>query len=127
MEQTGVHDAFIILLAEDEALVRLVAAETLRDAGYEVREAGDGNAALEILEAGERIDLLITDVRMPGLNGYQLAELGTKLRPDLKVLLVTGYAQEPLPAAMIRAGTRVLYKPFDIDELPLLASAILKR
>jgi len=127
MEPTAASESPSVLLAEDETLVRLVAAETLRDAGYVVREAGDGNAALEILKTTDRIDLLITDVKMPGMSGYQLADMGTQLKPGLKVLLITGYAQEPLPARMVQAGTRVLYKPFDIDELPVMADRILMR
>jgi CheY-like chemotaxis protein len=115
-----------ILIAEDEAMIRLIVAETLRDAGYKVREAADGQEALDILKRDASIDLLVSDMKMPGLNGYQLVEAGTTLRPDLKVLLMTGYAQDPVPESMTQAGVRVLYKPFDINELPFLAKAILK-
>ena len=116
-----------VLVAEDEFMLRVVAVEVLADAGYRVLEAGDGDAALKVLKQNADVDLLITDIKMPGLNGYQLAEAGMALRPQLKVLLMTGYAQEPIPAKMAASGVRVLYKPFDIDQLPLLAGEILKR
>jgi CheY-like chemotaxis protein len=114
-----------ILIAEDEAMVRMVEAETLRDAGYDIKEARDGAAALEILKSDARVDLLITDIKMPGMSGYQLVEAGTQLRPGLKVILITGYAQDPLPSGMANAGVRVVYKPFDIDVLPALARQVL--
>jgi len=125
MESSAAVEAATILIAEDEAMVRMVEAETLRDAGYNICEARDGTAALEILKSDAKIDLLITDIKMPGLNGYQLAEAGAQLRPKLKVILITGYAQDPLPAGMALAGVKVIYKPFDIDALPVLAKQAL--
>lgn len=115
-----------VLVAEDEVMLRVVAVEVLSDAGYRVLEAGDGDVALKVLQENANIDLLITDIKMPGLTGYQLAEAGMALRPRLKVLLMTGYTQEPVPAKMAASGVKVLYKPFDIDELPHLAGEILK-
>jgi DNA-binding NtrC family response regulator len=115
----------IVLLAEDEAMLRFVAMETLCDAGFQVFDAVDGSAGLKILESDTRIDLLISDIKMPGLNGYQLAEAGLALRPGLKVLLITGYAQEPIPEKIKRAGARVIYKPFDFDMLSSLAQELL--
>jgi CheY-like chemotaxis protein len=115
-----------VLIVEDEPLLLMVAAEVMRDAGYSVFEAGEGRSALSILEKNPDIDLLLTDIKMPGMNGYQLAEAGLALRPDLKVLLMTGYAQDPVPRQMTEAGVRVLYKPFDIDRLPQAACEILK-
>jgi CheY-like chemotaxis protein len=115
----------IVLLAEDEAMLRFVAVETLIDAGFQVFDAVDGSAGLKILESETRIDLLISDIKMPGLNGYQLAEVGLALRPGLKVLLMTGYAQEPIPEKIKRAGARVIYKPFDFDVLSALAQELL--
>ena len=115
----------IVLIAEDEAMLRFVAVETLSDAGFQVFDAPDGSAGLKILESDIRIDLLISDIKMPGLNGYQLAEAGLALRPGLKVLLMTGYAQEPIPEKIKRAGARVIYKPFDFDMLSSLAQELL--
>lgn len=114
-----------VLLAEDEAMLRFVAVETLIDAGFQVFDAVDGSAGLKILESDTRIDLLISDIKMPGLNGYQLAEAGLALRPGLKVLLMTGYAQEPIPEKIKLAGARVIYKPFDFDTLSSLAQELL--
>jgi CheY-like chemotaxis protein len=115
-----------ILVAEDEAMVRMIAVETLRDAGFEVLEARDGQEALDLLKSEAKVDLLISDIKMPRMNGYQLVEAGTSLRPQLKVLLMTGYAQDPIPENMARAGIRVLYKPFNVDELPVWAERALK-
>ena len=116
-----------VLIVEDEPLLLMIAAETMRDAGYSVFEAGEGQSALSILHAHPDIDLLLSDIKMPGMSGYQLAEAGMALRPNLKVLLMTGYAQDPVPTGMADAGVRVLYKPFDIDRLPALANEILSR
>ena len=102
-------------------MLRFVAVETLSDAGFRVFDAGDGNAGLKILESDATIDLLVCDVKMPVLNGYQLAEAGLALRPGLKVVLMTGYAQEPIPEKIKQAGARVIYKPFDFDVLTSLA------
>ena len=110
-----------ILVVEDETMLLLVVAETLRDAGFDVWEASDGNAALEILNGQAPIDLLITDIKMPGMNGYQVAEASLRLRPGLKVLFMTGYAQEPIPQSVKQAGIPVLYKPFDFNKLPQIA------
>lgn|SRR5512146_2931985 len=114
-----------VLIVEDEPMLLLVAAETMRDAGYDVFEAGEGQSALKILQSNPDIDLLLSDIKMPGMSGYQLAEAGLALKPRLKVLLMTGYAQDPIPRRMVDAGVRVLYKPFDIDRLPMLAGEIL--
>jgi CheY-like chemotaxis protein len=107
-------------------MVRMITVETLRDAGYDVREAADGVEALEVLEASG-IDLLITDIQMPRLNGYQLAEAAMTRWPNLKILLVTGYAREGVPACIATAGLRTLQKPFDIDRLPRLVAELLGR
>ena len=68
------ENAFTVLLAEDEPMLRAVVRETLRRAGYTVIEAADGTAGLEILQSDLPIDVLLTDIKMPGLNGYQLAQ-----------------------------------------------------
>ena len=116
-----------VLVVEDESLLLMVVSETLRDAGYAVWEAGDGESALRIIKAEPEIDLLITDVRMPGMNGYQLVDAGLALRPELKVMLMTGYAQDPIPRKISQAGIQVLHKPFDFDKLPDFANRVLER
>jgi CheY-like chemotaxis protein len=110
-----------VLVAEDEAMLRLVAVESLSDAGFKVFDAGDGTAGLKILQSDVHIDLLVSDVKMPGMSGYDLAEAGLALRPGLKILLMTGYAQEPIPEKIREAGGRIIYKPFDFDTLSSLA------
>lgn len=115
-----------VLVTEDEALVRAIAVEILQDAGYEVHQAGDGRQALDVLEA-RSVDLLITDIQMPRMNGYQLAEQALERWPDLKILLVTGYTRENEPEIVRRAQLRTLQKPFDVDRLPGLVAELLHR
>jgi CheY-like chemotaxis protein len=116
-----------VLVVDDEPLLLMVVAETLRDAGYNVIEAGTSDMAVELLKEHSDIDLLISDIKMPGLSGYQVVDFGRSLRPDLKVLLMTGYAQEPVPRRMSESGVQVLHKPFDFDTLPDLVKQILGR
>lgn len=115
-----------VLVTEDEALVRAIAVEILEDAGYEVHQAGDGRQALDVLEA-RSVDLLITDIQMPRMNGYQLAEQALERWPELKILLVTGYTRENEPEIVRRAQLRTLQKPFDVDRLPDLVAELLHR
>jgi len=106
-------------------MLLIVVAETLRDAGYNVWEASSGEEAVKVLKQNTDIDLLITDIKMPGINGYQVADFGLEQRPNLKVLFMTGYAQDPLPKKLSELGIQVLHKPFDFDQLPSLANEIL--
>ncbi|HWA89827.1 MAG TPA: response regulator [Rhizomicrobium sp.] len=115
-----------ILVTEDEILVRAIAVEVLQDAGYEVREAGDGRQALDMLESFAA-DLLITDIQMPRMNGYQLAEEALSRWPKLKILLVTGYTRENEPEVVRKAGLRTLQKPFDVERLPGVVAELLAR
>jgi CheY-like chemotaxis protein len=110
-----------ILIAEDEAMLRLLAVELLQDAGFEVFEAGDGVEALELLKANPQIALLVSDVKMPRMDGYSLVEAGLALRPDLKVLMMTGYAQNP-PQMLAARDIQVLRKPFNLERLCVLAA-----
>ena len=82
-----------VLVVEDEPVVRGVILEMLRDQGYRTLEAVDGPSGLRILRRDERIDLLVTDVGLPGMNGRQLADQARETRPDLKILFITGYAE----------------------------------
>jgi CheY-like chemotaxis protein len=110
-----------ILIAEDEAMLRLIAVELLQDAGFQVFEAGDGIEALELLKANPQIALLVSDVKMPRMDGYALVEAGLALRPDLKVLMMTGYAQTP-PQMLRARDIQVLHKPFNLERLCALAA-----
>ena len=107
-----------VLVVEDEASVRDLVVEVLADLGYRALEAPDGPAGLRILEGPGRIDLLVTDVGLPGLSGRRLAEEGRRLRPGLGVLFITGYAEDaifggPHPDPSLQ----MLTKPFAIDDL----------
>ena len=107
----------VVLLVEDEEVVRSVAAEHLRDLGYEVVEATDGVAALDLLQAGTRVDLLVTDVGLPGgLNGRQVADAARERQPDLPVLFITGFAGSVLQE-QLAPGMEVIGKPFALDAL----------
>jgi CheY-like chemotaxis protein len=113
-----------ILVVEDEPLVRMVVVEVLRDAQFEVLEAGDGFEALEVLRKSA-VDLLMTDIQMPRMNGYQLVEAALARWPSMKILLVTGYARESVPDSVASAALHTLNKPFDVDRLPVLISSLL--
>ncbi|MBK3734278.1 response regulator [Azospirillum brasilense] len=80
-----------VLVVEDEPIVRMVIVEALREHGATVLEAEDGNEASTILNSPVAIDLLVTDVGLPGITGQRVAEIARSLRPDLKVMFLTGY------------------------------------
>lgn len=111
-----------LVLAEDEAMLRLLAVEMLQEAGFEVFEAADGMEGLELLKSHPEVSLLVSDIKMPRMDGYALAEAGLCLKPDLKVLLMTGYAHEPPPALLRQV--RVLHKPFNLEQLCALAAEL---
>jgi CheY-like chemotaxis protein len=113
-----------ILVAEDEAMLRTIAVEMLEEAGFRVFEAADGVEALELLKANPQIGLLVSDVKMPRMDGYALVEASYALRPELKVLLMTGYAQEPPPQLLKDHNIQVLHKPFNLEKLCALAAEL---
>ena len=116
-----------VLVVDDEPTVRMLVAEVLEEAGYRVLEAGDGAAGLAVLRSDMRADLLVTDVGMPGgMNGRQLADAGRTLRPGLKVLFITGYAENAaLGDGRLEPGVELLTKPFTMEGLALKVRAIL--
>ncbi len=81
-----------ILLVDDDADVREYLAEVLEKGGFHVLVAHNGAAALDLLRRGEPADLLLTDIRMPGVNGVELSRRAARIRPSLKMLFVSGYA-----------------------------------
>ena len=117
-------DRPVLLLAEDEAMLRLLAMEMLEEAGFQVFEAADGVEALELLEGHPEISLLVSDIKMPRMDGYALAEAGLALKPDLKILLMTGYSQTPPPALLKQADVQILHKPFNLERLCALAAEL---
>ena len=107
-----------VLVVEDEPVVRGVILEMLEEQGYRSLAAVDGLSGLTILRSGERIDLLVTDVGLPGINGRQLADQARESRPDLKVLFITGYAESVAMAdGFLQPGMEMVTKPFDLDHL----------
>jgi PAS domain S-box-containing protein len=108
-----------VLVVDDEPTVRMLVAEVLSESYYRILEAGDGPAALKILETGQRIDLLITDVGLPGgMNGRQVADAARVLRKDLKVLFITGYAENAAVGnGHLDPGMEILAKPFAMSTL----------
>ncbi|GLH75134.1 hybrid sensor histidine kinase/response regulator [Bradyrhizobium sp. SSBR45G] len=108
-----------ILVVDDEPTVRMLVMEVLEERGYAVIEAKDGPTGLAALQSIARIDLLITDVGLPGgMNGRQLADAARATRPDLKVLFITGYAENAiLGSGQLAPGMQVLTKPFDVEAL----------
>jgi signal transduction histidine kinase len=108
-----------VLVVDDEPSVRMLVTEVLEDHGYSGIEASDGPSGLRILESDAPIDLLITDVGLPGgLNGRQLADAARVTRPELKVLFITGYAENAIIGnGQLAPGMRVLTKPFVMTSL----------
>jgi CheY-like chemotaxis protein len=117
-----------ILFVEDEAGVRAVLGEILNELGYATQQAVDAPSALEVEQGMERLDLLITDVGLPGTNGRQLAEMMRERRPGLKVLFITGYAsQAAVRGEFLAEGMDMLAKPFTIDTLAHKVQAMLSK
>jgi PAS domain S-box-containing protein len=107
-----------VLVVEDEPVVRALILEVLQELGYRTVEAADGPAGLKAIETKERIDLLVTDVGLPGLNGRQLAEYARSKRPELKVLFITGYAESATTmSGFLLPGMEMIAKPFSVDAL----------
>ena len=108
-----------VLVIDDEPTVRMLVTEVLEDLGYAVIEAWDGPSGLKILESDRKLDLVVTDVGLPGaMNGRQVADAGRSLRPGLKVLFITGYAENAvLGNGFLEPGMQVLTKPFVMEEL----------
>jgi two-component system cell cycle sensor histidine kinase/response regulator CckA len=106
-----------VLLVEDEPMVRSVAERALTRHGYKVITADNGEAALDILDRGEPIDLLVSDVVMPGMDGPTMVREARKSRPDLKILFMSGYAEEQLRKSIDIENVNFLPKPFSVTEL----------
>ena len=107
-----------VLIVEDDPAVRVLVSAVLKELGYGFLEAGDADTALPIIESEQRIDLLISDVGLPGMNGRQLAEIGRQIRPELKVLFITGYAEHAaVRGGFLDPGMQLITKPFTFDLL----------
>ncbi|MEH6348731.1 response regulator [Pseudomonas sp. 3JA] len=112
------QDGETVLIVEDDPAVRVLVSAVLSELGYAFVEAADANGAVPILQSGQRIDLLISDVGLPGMNGRQLAEIGRQIRPDLRVLFITGYAEHAaVRGGFLDPGMQMITKPFTFDLL----------
>jgi CheY-like chemotaxis protein len=122
-------ERYQVLLAEDDGGLRRVIADALSQAGLKVAQARDGAEAFDILRKHPQHDaLLISDVHMPQMDGYELAKAALSLNPELKILMLTGYPEMLVPPAALRAReVRILMKPVDIDRLCGLALEMLAR
>jgi PAS domain S-box-containing protein len=115
----GAAQGETVLVVDDEPTVRMLVAEVLNELGYIAVEAEDGAAGLKLLQSEHRIDLLVTDVGLPGgINGRQLADAARTTRPGLKVLFITGYAENAVVGnGHLAHGMHVLTKPFGMEDL----------
>jgi len=125
---SGAQTDETVLVVEDEAAVRMLVVEVLQELGYQVLEAVDSSSALPHLMGDRRIDLLVSDIGLPGISGRQMAEIARQHRPDLRVLFITGYA----PNAQVRGeflgpGMDMLAKPFSIDMLGTKVRQLIER
>jgi CheY-like chemotaxis protein len=118
-----------LLLVEDEALVRALTAEALEAAGFVVHSVGSSAEALELLDAGEAVDIMITDLSMPGLDGLALIREAQRRRPDLPAILLTGFATDMAELAVggaISGRFSLLRKPIDAGMLAERADVLLR-
>ena len=106
-----------LLVVEDDPQVRMLVLELLKDLGYAALEASDAREALALLEQ-QHVDLMVSDVGLPGLNGRQLAEMARARSPKLKILFMTGYAEHAqVRSSFLGADMDMIAKPFEIDDL----------
>jgi len=117
--RAGQGDGEVVLVVDDEPTIRLLILEALAESGYAALEAADGPSAMRILDSDARIDLLITDVGLPGgMNGRQVADAARVGRPGLKVLFITGFAENAVVGnGHLEPGMAVVTKPFVISEV----------
>ena len=107
----------VVLVVEDEAVVRLLVVEVLKELGYHALEAENGTSAMRILQSNQRIDLLIADLGLPDINGRALADTALETRIGLKVLFMTGYAEKAASPSFLQKGMQIIAKPFSMDTL----------
>ena len=116
-----------VLVVDDEPTVRMLVFESLREDGFHVIEAADGHEGLKILQSDARIDLLVTDVGLPGgMNGRQMADAARLVRPNLEVLFITGYAENAVVGnGHLDPGMHVMTKPFAMEALASRIKALI--
>ncbi|MFC7557684.1 response regulator [Pseudoroseomonas wenyumeiae] len=106
-------------MVDDEPTVRMMVSEALQELGYATLEANDSQGGLKILQSDVQIDLLVSDIGLPGgMNGRQMVDIARSARPGLKVLFITGYAEHAdVSSIHMQPGMQVLTKPFSLDAL----------
>lgn len=120
MTQTDSASMKTIVLVEDDDVVRTLTAEVLQEFGYRVQALRDGNAALQVLRSDESVDLLMSDIGLPGMDGRELVEAARQVRPTLPVLFASGYDERELleeVRARDNAATASIVKPYDLKLL----------
>jgi PAS domain S-box-containing protein len=121
-------DGETILVVEDDMTVRLIISEVLEELGYNVLVASDARPAIPLLQSNRRIDLMVSDVVLPHINGRKLAEIARAARPGLKVLFVTGYAENATDrGGFLDDGMDLLTKPFPLDALGAKVRAMIDK
>jgi two-component system, cell cycle response regulator CpdR len=116
-----------ILLAEDEEAMRLYLERALIRSGYSVAAVDRGTAAYALLEAGDRFELLLTDIVMPEMDGIELAQKAAIIDPDMRVMFITGFSAVTLRAGQTMPNAKVLSKPFHLRDLVLEVDRIFER
>ena len=108
-----------VLLADDDDAIRDFLARALARSGYGVESVDRGTTALEKIQAGERFDLLLTDIVMPEMDGIELAQKASVIDPNLRVMFITGFSAVTLRAGQAMPNAKVLSKPFHLKDLVL--------
>jgi two-component system, cell cycle response regulator CpdR len=116
-----------ILLAEDDDVMRVYLSRALQRSGYDVVDVDRGTSALSLLEAGEKFDLLLTDIVMPELDGIELAQKAGIIDAELRVMFITGFSAVSLRAGSTMPNAKVLSKPFHLRDLVLEVDRLFNR
>ena len=117
-----------VLVVEDDVLVRMVVAAYLRECGFDVVEAGSADEAIRVLEAGVQVDIVFSDVNMPGsMDGFGLAQWLRRERPGLKIILTSGAGRTAKAAGELCAHGPILAKPYDHADLERQVRTLLAR
>jgi CheY-like chemotaxis protein len=119
------RDGRVVLVVEDQTSVRLQVVEALQELGCTVISATNGPDGLDLLHSAARIDLLVADIGLPGLNGRQMADRGRTTRPDLPVIFITGFAGTALDDLPLAPGMKLLRKPFGLEAFTQMTRAVL--
>lgn len=107
-----------VLVIDDEVALLAIISDVLEESGFRVLTAADGPSGLDILRSDQPLDLLLTDIRLPkGLNGREVADAARLMRPELRILFMTGYAGSALDKGPLAAGMEIVTKPFDLSRL----------